>query len=71
MASRKYRQVHNRQIELQEGPNPEMLILTISDLDDNLLFSAVYIDEATARAAYRLAYDCVVKDLPLERIYGP
>ena len=71
MASRKYRQVHNRQIELQEGPNPEMLILTISDLDDNILFSATYFDAAYARAAYRLAYDCVVNDLPLERIYGP
>lgn len=67
---RKYRQVHEHQIELQEGPSPEMLILTISDLDDKLLFSAVYIDEATARAAYRLAYNVVVNDLPLERIYG-
>ena len=67
---RKYHQVNERQIELQEGPNPEMLILTISDMDDNLLFSAAYIDEATARAAYRLAYNAVVNDLPLERIYG-
>lgn len=47
-----------------------MLILTISDLDDNLLFSATYIDEVTARAAYKLAYNVVVNNLPLERIYG-
>ena len=67
---RKYKQVRERQIELTEGPNPEMLILTVSDLEDNILFSATYFDAVYARAAYNLAYDCVVHGWNLERIYG-
>ena len=67
---RKYKQIKEHQIELQEGPTKEMLILTVSDIDDNLLFSAVYFDEFAARQAYHLAYDCINSGLPLERIYG-
>jgi hypothetical protein len=67
----KVHQVKERQIELNPNPTNELWEVIVRDFDDNILFSAVYIDEASARAAYKLAYNCIVEDIPLERIYGP
>ena len=39
-------------------------------MEDNILFSAVYFDEAYARAAWHTAYYAVVNDWDLDILYG-
>lgn len=66
----KLHQIKERQIELNANPVNELWEVIVRDFDDNILFSAIYINYSDALAAYRLAYNCIVAGIPLERIYG-
>ena len=71
MSKSKVHQVKERQIELNPNPTNELWEVIVRDFDDNILFSATYINYSDALSAYRLAYNCIVAGIPLERIYGP
>lgn len=64
----KVHQVRERQIELNNMF--DLWNVIVRDFNDNILFSAIYLKYQDALAAYRLAYNCIVSDISLERIYG-